>query len=69
MDIATRQDCNGKRLGIHQRTLADHLAKMPILAIPLNSDLSKDFTVPQVAQKHGWPESMVWAQAFQEKSI
>ncbi len=41
-----------------------HLAKMPGLAKWLDSDLSKGFTVPQVAQKHDWPESMVWSQAL-----
>jgi hypothetical protein len=61
------QDRIAKRLGIPQRTLSDHSAKMPELANPLNSDLSKGFTVPQVAQKHGWPESMVWSQALEGK--
>ena len=56
-----------------QRTLSDHSAKMPELANPLNSDLrvtfrlSKGFTVPQVAQKHDWPEPMVWSQALKGK--
>ena len=27
-------------LSVPQRTLSDHLAKMPLLAIPLNTDLS-----------------------------
>jgi hypothetical protein len=55
------QDRIAKRLGINRRTLADHLATMPTLANPPNNDLrvtsglSKGFTVPQVAQKHGWP--------------
>ena len=61
------QDRIAKRLGINRRTLADHLAKMPGLANPPNSDLSKGFTVPQVAQKHGWPEPMVWSQALKGK--
>jgi hypothetical protein len=30
----------------------------------VNIDLSKGFTVPQVAQKHGWPESLVWSQVL-----
>jgi len=29
---------------------------MPGLAKWPNSDLSKGFSVPQIAQKHGWPE-------------
>jgi len=61
------QDRIAKRLDIPQRTLSDHSAKMPELANPLNSDLSKGFTVPQVAQKHGWTEPMVWSQALQGK--
>ena len=58
-----------KRLGIPRRTLSDHLAKMPGLANPPNSDLTKGFTIPQVAQKHDWPEPelMVWAQALKKK--
>jgi len=35
------------RLSVPQRTLSDHLAKMPSLAILLNADLFKGFTVPQ----------------------
>jgi hypothetical protein len=41
---------------------------MPELANPLNSDLSKGFTVLQVALKHGWPEPMVWSQALKGKN-
>jgi hypothetical protein len=37
---------------------------MPGLAKRVNTDLSKGFTVPQVAQKHGWPEPLVWSQAL-----
>jgi biotin operon repressor len=49
------QDRIAKRLGINRRTLSDHLAKMSELANPPNNDLSKGFTVPQVAQNHDWP--------------
>ena len=52
--MQSSQDRIAKRLGINRRTLSDHLAKMPELANPPNSDLSKGFTVPQVARKHGW---------------
>ena len=34
---------------------------MPELAKSPNSDLKKGFTVAQVAEKHGWTESLVWA--------
>ncbi|MBU0465789.1 MAG: hypothetical protein KKE12_19710 [Proteobacteria bacterium] len=61
------QDRIAKRLGIPRKTLRDHLAEMPGLAFPPNSDLLKGFTVPQVAQKHGWPEPMVWSQALNKK--
>ena len=37
------------------------------MAFLLNSDLQKGFTVSQVAEKHGWPESMVWALKLEEK--
>jgi len=43
------------RFGIPQgrETILNHLAKMPELANQPNTDLSKDFTVAQVAEKHG----------------
>jgi hypothetical protein len=65
--LGVPQDRMSKRLGIPQKTLSNHLAKMPGLAKWLNSDLSKGFTIPQVAQKHDWPEPMVWAQALKGK--
>jgi hypothetical protein len=49
------------RLGLDQKSIHNHLGEMPKLAFLLNSDLKKGFTVQQVAEKHGWPESMVWA--------
>ena len=39
-----------------------------MLANPLNSDLKKGFTVSQVAEKHDWPESLVWALKLEGKS-
>ena len=33
----------------------------------LNADLSKGFTVPQVAEKHGWTEPLVWSIALEGK--
>jgi len=61
------QERIGNRLSVPQRTLSDHLAKMPSLAIPLNADLSKGFRVPQVAEKHGWAEPLVWSIALEGK--
>ena len=46
------QDRIEKRLGVSQQTISDHLPKMPALANPVNSDLSRGFTVAQVAEKH-----------------
>jgi len=51
-------------LGALQRTISNHLGEMPELAFLLNTDLSKGFTVPQVAEKHGWTEPMVWSLAL-----
>ncbi len=28
---------------------------------PPNADLKRDFTVPQVAEKHNWAERFVWS--------
>lgn len=61
------QDRIAERLGIPQRTLSDHLAEMAELPNPLNADLSRGFPVVQVAEKHGWPEPMVWSIALEHK--
>jgi len=37
------------------------------MAFPLNTDLSRGFTVAQVAEKHGWREPMVWSLALEGK--
>jgi len=39
------QDRIAKRLGLPQKTISNHLAKMPVLANQLNADLSKGFTL------------------------
>ncbi|MEA3417705.1 MAG: transcriptional regulator, partial [Thermodesulfobacteriota bacterium] len=62
------QERIGTRLGIIQRTVSKHLEKMPTLANVLNTDLTKGFTVPQVAEKHKWPEPLVWSIALEGKS-
>jgi DNA modification methylase len=62
------QDRISSRLNVPQKTISDHSAKMPMLANPLNNDLKKGFTVSQVAEKHGWPESLVWALKLKGKS-
>jgi hypothetical protein len=58
------QDRIAKRLGVPQQTISRYLPKMLEFTKWVNIDLSKGFTVQQVAQKHGWPESLVWSQAL-----
>jgi hypothetical protein len=41
-----------------------YLPKMLQVAKWVNIDLLKSFTAPKVAQKHGWPESLVWSRAL-----
>ena len=43
-------------LGPNQASIHDHLLKMPALANLINSDLSRGFTVAQVAEKHNWTD-------------
>jgi hypothetical protein len=62
------QDRIAKRMGLDQKTIHYHLGKMPVLANSLNADLSRGFTVAQVAQKHGWPDPMVWSLALEGKN-
>jgi hypothetical protein len=46
----------------------EHSAEMPKLAFPPNSDLKQGFTVSQVAEKHGWCESLVWDLRLDQKN-
>ncbi|MBN2418893.1 MAG: hypothetical protein JXL81_05875 [Deltaproteobacteria bacterium] len=58
-----------ERLVIPVKTIYNRIsAKMPTLAKWPISDLKKGFTVPQVAEKHGWPESLVWSIALEGKN-
>lgn len=59
--LGISQDRIARRLGVDQKTIHNHLGKMPELAFLLNTDLAKGFTVAQVAEKHGWTEPMVWS--------
>ncbi|MBC8553480.1 MAG: ParB N-terminal domain-containing protein, partial [Candidatus Brocadiales bacterium] len=59
------QDRIAKRLSLPPKTLSNYSAKMPTLAKWPNSDLSRGYTVPQVAKKHGWTEPMVWSLALE----
>ncbi len=45
------QERMAKRLGILQQTISNHLPKMAVLPKLVNTDLSRGFTVPQVAEK------------------
>ena len=58
------QDRIAIRLDALQRTISNHLEKMAELPNFLNADLSKEFTVPQVAEKHGWTEPMACPQCL-----
>ena len=58
------QDRIAKRVGLGQQRISRYLLQMPQVAKGVNDDLLKGFTVPQVAQKHGWPEPLVWSQAL-----
>ena len=61
------QDKIANRLEQVRETILDHLAKMPELANPPKADLSRGFTVAQVAEKHGWTEPTVWSLALEGK--
>jgi len=61
------QDRIAKRLGVKQVLIHNHLLKMPVLANSINADLSRGFTIPQVAEKHNWTEPMVWSLAMEGK--
>ena len=56
------------RLAVSQQTISFHLPKMPEQAFLVNTDLSKGFTVYQVAEKHGWAEPLVRSIALEDKS-
>ncbi|EMS77449.1 putative chromosome partitioning protein ParB [Desulfotignum phosphitoxidans DSM 13687] len=62
------QDRIAKRLGPAREVIRDHLAEMAVLPNPPNADLKKGFTVSQVAEKHGWPDPMVWSLALEGRN-
>jgi len=65
--LGVPQDRIAKRLDVPQQTISSHLPKMPVMANPVNSDLSRGFTVSQVAEKHNLTEPMVWSLALEDK--
>jgi len=48
-------------LGILQQTISKHLQHLAMSPNVVNTDLKRGFTVAQVAEKHGWPEPLVWS--------
>jgi hypothetical protein len=62
------QDRISERLGLARTSFQYHLPKMPVLANSANGDLSRGFTVAQVAKKHGWTDPMVWSLALEGKN-
>ena len=61
------QDRMANRLGLIRTSLHYHLSKMATLPNSTNTDLSRGFTVSQVAEKHNWTEPMVWSLALEDK--
>ena len=61
------QERIAKRLGALQQTISSHLQDLATLPNLVNADLSRGFTVSQVAEKHCWTEPMVWSQALEGK--
>ena len=51
------QDRIAERLGLARTSFQYHLPKMATLPNSANADLSRGFTVAQVAEKHGWTDS------------
>jgi hypothetical protein len=66
--IYPRKAVDPRRLGLNQKTIHNHLGNLATLPNLLNVDLSRGFTVAQVAEKHGWPEPMVWSLALEGKT-
>ncbi len=55
------QERISKQFDMTQQAISSYLQKMPMMAKLVNSDLQKGFTVTQVAEKHVWPEPLVWS--------
>jgi ParB/RepB/Spo0J family partition protein len=61
------QDRIAHRFGALQQSISKHLQLLATLPKVVNDDLERGFTVPQVAEKHGWPEPLVWSLALEGK--
>ena len=62
------QDRIAERLGLARTSFQYHLPKMAALPNSANVDLSRGFTVAQVAQRYVWPDPMVWSLALERKN-
>jgi len=62
------QDRIAERLGLARTSFQYHLPKMAALPNSANADLSRGFTVAQVAEKHNWTDPMVWSMALEGKN-
>ena len=58
------QDRIANRLGATQASIHNHLLKMATLPNLINADLSRDFSVSQVAEKYNWTEPMACPQCL-----
>jgi len=65
MRLGIPQERIAKRLGEIRETISYHLVKMAELPNLPKADLSRGFTIPQVAEKYGWPEPLVWSIALE----
>jgi hypothetical protein len=62
------QERISNRLDILQSSISSHLSEKAVLPNLIISDLKKGFTVSQTAEKHGWPESLVWSLKLEGKN-
>lgn len=61
------QERIARRLGETRDVIRSHLGKMLILTKSPNTDLSSGLTIPQVADRHGWSEPMLWSLVLEGK--
>ena len=62
------QDRISSRLDLPQQTISRYLPKMPTVAKWVNTDIKKGFTIQQIAEKHAWPESLVWSLKLEKEN-
>ncbi len=59
--LGVPQERISKRLNVLQSGISSYLSEKATLPNPINSEIEKGFTVTQIAEKHGWPEFLVWS--------